>query len=48
MAEALGHAAKHCTLKKELTVNVTGGGGFAEAAGTKLHEAVAGTALRIK
>lgn len=48
MAEALEHAARHCTLKRELTVNVSGGSGFAEAAGTKLHEAVAGTALRIK
>ena len=47
LAEGLGFAAKQCKLKKELTVHVGGGGGFAAAA-TAIAEAVKGTAIRVK
>lgn len=47
LAEGLGFAARQCKLKKELTVHVGGGEGFAAAA-VAISDAVKGTAIRIK
>ena len=47
LAEGMGFAATQCKLKRELTVHVGGGDGFAAAA-VAISDAVKGTAIRVK